>query len=257
MSFSKPKAENPCSKYYEFKGDKGIFQYYDKEQGKNIELIAPAYFIVLDQLSTVKGYSDHYASGIYANEVHSLINETLRVKSFKGGLSITGRYADIKDEVKSEGGKFTKSVYALMINEDKSTEIVNFQFSGAALSSWFEFKFSQQMHIVCITGDNTREKKGSINFFKPIFKRYNIKKELIPTAIEADQLLQKFFKDRLEQQHEQAVAVEYPEVEEEVKTDNEVWHEQTYEKDKGAIYPNKSFNEMPADLDNEDDQLPF
>jgi hypothetical protein len=240
MSFSQPKVENPCHKFYEFKGDRGVFQYYDKELSENVELKVPAYFIVLDQLSTIKGYSDAYKSGIYSNEVHSLVNETLRVKSFKGGLRITGKYSDIKDEIKSEGGKFTKSVYALLINEDKSTEIVNFQLSGAALSSWFEFKFSQQLHIVSITGDNTREKKGSINYFKPVFKRYNMKEEFVSIAIKADQVLQQFFKERAEQQQEQAVAKETEE-----KTAEEVWYEQTYEKDKGAVYPNKSFNEMP------------
>ena len=254
MSFSQPKVENPCRKFYEFKGARGVFQYYDKELGENVELKAPAFFIVLDQLSTIKGYSDAYKSGIWANEVHSLINEPLRVKSFKGGLSITGKYADIKDEVKSEGGKFTKSVYALMLDEEKNTEIVNFQLSGAALSAWFEFKFSNQLHVVSITGDNTREKKGSINYFKPVFKRYNMKEEFVQTAIKSDQLLQKFFKDRLEQQHEQAAAVDI----EEEKTPEEVWHENNYEKDKGTVYPDKSFDKMPEPPGtNPEDGLPF
>jgi hypothetical protein len=242
MSFSQPKVENPCKKFYEFKGDKGIFQYYDKELGENVQLKTPAFFVVLDQLSTIKGFSNKYQSGIWSNEVHSLVNEVLRVKSFKGGMSITGKYSEIKDEVKSEGGKFTKSIYALMFDEEHNTEIVNFQLSGAAFQSWIEFKFSAQMHVVSITGDNTREKNGSINYFKPIFKRYNMKDDLFQKAIEADKILQQFIKDRLEQQHEQQAVVE------EEKTASKVFHETNYEQDKGAIYPDREPQAPEDDL---------
>ena len=102
MSLSNPTvSQNPASKYIEYKGDSGKWFYFDKtkgENGENVELHPPLYFIVLDELATIKGWSDQYESGIYSNEVHH-INETLRVKSFKGGLSIVGKYPDIKFEV--------------------------------------------------------------------------------------------------------------------------------------------------------------
>lgn len=256
MSFSQPKAENPAKKFLHFKGDKGIFEYYDKDAEEKKELQAPFYFIVLDQLSTISGFSNEYNSGIYSNEVHSLMNEILRVKTFKSGISITGKYSDIKDEVKSAGGKFTKSVYALMFNENLETEIVNFQLSGAAFSAWIDFKFSQQLHTVAFDGECTQEKTGGIKYQKPVFKRYNIKKELIDEAIKADKILQDFIKQRKEQQSEQeAVKDAEPEQKEsglqEYKTDNETFHEATYEQDKDAVY---GIKEQPEDPESD---LPF
>jgi hypothetical protein len=256
MSFSQPKAENPAKKFLHFKGDKGIFEYYDKDAEEKKEFYAPFYFIVLDQLSTISGFSNEYNSGIYSNEVHSLMNEILRVKTFKGGLSITGRYADIKDEVKSAGGKFTKSVYALLFNEKLETEIINFQLSGAAFSSWIDFKFSQQLHAVGFDGECTQEKTGGIKYQKPVFKRYNIKQELIDDAIKADKILQEFIKQRREEQAEkEAVKEAEPEKSDsglhEYKTGEEVFHETNYEQDKESIYGNQQ------SVDNPESDLPF
>jgi hypothetical protein len=102
MSLSSPKLVNPAQKFIEFKGDTGQFQYFDKslgEKGENVVLKQPFFFIVLDELSTISGYSDKLGSGFYSNEVHSLNDEILKVKSFKGGFSTTGKYKDIKDGI--------------------------------------------------------------------------------------------------------------------------------------------------------------
>lgn len=265
MSFSNPKLSNPCSKFIEFKGDSGVFQYWDKERGEhgeNVQLPVPCFIVVLDQLSTIKGFSDELQSGIYSNEVHSLANEILRVKSFKGGLSIVGLYNDIKHELKSEGAKFAKSVYCMLIDkEGNNHELINFQLSGAAFSAWLDFKFDAQQHIVEITGDCNKEKKGSISYFKPIFKRYAMKKELVPYAIKMDKQLQAYLKqyqDDLKEQQtvsQEKVDAEIP-VDNPViypdKTPNEVWHENNYDQDKHSIYGDPVKSEVdPAD------DLPF
>lgn len=247
MSFSKPKLQNPCSKFIEYKGDTGIFRYWDKELEENVELETPCFLIVLDELSTIKGYNDELKSGITSNEVHSLTNEILRVRSFKGGLSIVGKYSDIKNEIKSEGGKFTKSVYCMAFDDQGKRELINFQFQGAAFSAWLDFKFNPQQHVVCITGENTDEKKGSINYKKPIFKRYNLKDEYVADAITMDNKLQEYFASYKEKQTEEIV-------EKEEKTSEESFHETNYEQDKNDVYGGNDV--VYPDSDTEDD-LPF
>ena len=75
MSFSNPKLTNPCKIFIKFKGDAGCFEYFDKEAGdagEKKELMLPARFIVLDQLTTVTGFCNKDESGIYSNEIHYL-----------------------------------------------------------------------------------------------------------------------------------------------------------------------------------------
>jgi len=249
MSFSEPTLKNPCKKFIEFKGDKGIFQYYDKEKEENVQLQTPCYLVVLDQLSTIKGFSDEYQSGIYSNEVHSLVNEILRVKSFKGYLTITGLYKDIKAEIISAGGKFAKSVYCMKFDDKGNKELVNFQLSGAAFSSWLEFKFDQQRHVVCITGDNLKEKKGAINYMKPVFSRFSIKENIIQDAIEMDHELQSYLKQYKEGQKEE-------EIHKEEKTASEVFHETNYDHDKKDVYPEYRQKDIPPEPE-EGLDLPF
>lgn len=218
MSFSNPTIENPVSKFITFKGDKGILQYYKKsetegEKGENVEIKMPCLFVVLDELSTIKGFNDETESGIYSNEVHSLGKEELNVRTFKGGKSIKGKYSDIKGDIKQLGGKFTKSVYALLVTKE-STEIVNFQLSGAAFSAWMDCKINKQKFVIGIVG-TTDEKKGAIKYKKPVFKAFNMDKRVYDAAIAADNTLQKY----LEQYKNKAVEeVEAVEVAQEEKT---------------------------------------
>jgi len=122
MSFSNPTLENPCKKFIDFKSDEKQFVYWDKELGESGERVivhTPIYFIVLDELTTITGYYEEGNCGIYSNEIHRISDEQLKVRTFKkGGPFITGLYDAIKDSVKAIGGKYTKSVYALMINPE-------------------------------------------------------------------------------------------------------------------------------------------
>ena len=258
MSFSQPKLENPCTRFISFKGDEGVWYYYDKELEKKVALIPPVCFIVLDQLSTITGYSDEYQSGIYSNEVHSLTKETLRVRTFKGGFSAVGTYANIKGEIASAGGKFTKSVYAMIISKDEEPYLANFQISGAAFSSWLDLKFSAQRHIVCITGENIDNKKGAVKFKRPVFRTYNMDSKYVPAAIEMDMELQKYlssYKEKKEEEIiEKATVIADPDPEPvDSRTKTEKWFEENYQKDKQTVYGGKKF-EME---DNPENDLPF
>lgn len=216
MSISQPQIKNPCSKFIEFKGDAGVFQYYDKnvpnpktkKNGDNVELPLPIKFIVLDELSTVKGFNEPSRSGVYSNEVHSVKHQTLHVRTFKGNNSISGLYADIKGDIKSIGGKYCKSIYAMMINE-KSCELVNFQLTGAAFSSWIDKEANTNEEVVTVTS-TTQGKKGKVVYNIPVWSAAAMTSDLRDEAIEMDKTLQEFLKARKVQEKDEAVQDDVP-----------------------------------------------
>jgi hypothetical protein len=194
MSKSQPVTTNPCNKWIEFSGDSGTFSYYDKEKDKKFALEMPVYFAVCDELATITGFNKKHECGVYSNEVRSTKNEILRVKTFKGGESVTGLYADIRDNIVALGGKFTKSIYALLIHEDLSYEFVNFKFRGAAFSSWMEKKFNPEKFIVGVT-ETVEEMNGKTKYQVPVFKPFKMSPEIDAAAIEQDKILQEYLKE--------------------------------------------------------------
>src|SRR5580693_279783 len=102
MSRSNPQAgrtPNPAKRWYEFKGKKGVFQYYDPKKEENIIEKLPFVFIVLDVNATIRGYNKKAKSGIYSNEVRDTRAEPFVVKMFNGTKIASGLYGDIKDAV--------------------------------------------------------------------------------------------------------------------------------------------------------------
>lgn len=255
MSISKPKIENPCTKFIEFKGDKGQFFYYDKEKEEQVEIMLPIYFVVLDELSTITGYNKKNDCGIYSNEVHSTVNELLRVKTFKGGESIIGKYSDIKDSIKALGGKYTKSVYSLMIHKDKSTELVNFKFRGASFSAWLDKKIRIDNSVISVS-EFKQETNGNTTYMVPIFDAFKMTSDLRTEAIRVDEILQNYLIEYKAQQPEKEIAkAEAVDTTDEFVA-NDKWHGSA---NKEAIV-NASKEDMsshPEDLDNNLDDLPF
>lgn len=203
MSLSNPRPTNPVTKFIQFKGDEGVWQFYQKGEdgnGRNIEIETPFYFVVLDELSTIKGFSEPLSSGLYSNEVHNVAREKLTVRSFKGNWEMIGFYSEIKDKVKNQGGKFTKSVYAMLLDKNGNHEMVNFQIKGAAFSAWFDLKFNQEKHLICVTKILKDETKGSIKYKVPVFTVHPMKEETLKRAIAMDEQLQKFFQARKQHQ---------------------------------------------------------
>lgn len=202
MSISSPKLKNPAAKFIEFKGDRGAFCYYDKELEKQVEMNLPMRFIVLDQLNTIVGFNESEKSGIFSNEVHSLTDEVLSVRFFKGGTLAKGTYENIRDKVIANGGKFCKVVYALLKGEE--LELVAFKFSGAAFGAWLEFskKVDLTSKGVQVCDEFVDGKKGSVKYKLPVFKPLVLPGEYIQKAIEMDLELQEYFQAYKSQQRE-------------------------------------------------------
>jgi hypothetical protein len=205
MSRSQPKLEHPCKKWIDFNSEEGLFFYYDKETEKKVEVPMPIYFTTLDELNTITGYNKRHDCGITSNEVHATTSEILRVRTFKGGESVTGYYKDIRDNIVAMGGKFTKSVYALLIHPDKTMEFCNFKFKGAAFSAWLDKKFNPLVTIVGIT-ECVQEKNGNNTYNVPVFKQYKLTKEIDAEALKYDEILQAYLKEYKAQIPEKEIA---------------------------------------------------
>jgi hypothetical protein len=202
MSISNPALDHPCKKFIEYSADDGTFFWYNKETEKKVQIETPIYFVVLDELSVITGFSKKYKCGIFSNEIHKLTEEILRVRTFKAGELIIGKYQDIRDNIIAIGGKFTKSVYALMIlNEEMETELVNFKFKGAAFSAWLDKKFRVDKSIVGVS-EFVEEVNGKNTYMVPVFKPYKMNPAILEQALEVDKILQEYLKAYKAQQPE-------------------------------------------------------
>jgi len=217
MSLSDPKAINPAVKFIEFKGDTGEFTYYDKATEQKVQLKMPLYFVVLDELSSIKGFNQRLQVGIYSNEVRYIKDEVLNVKSFKGGINYIGKYQDIKDAALREGGKYCKSVYAMLIIGDQY-ELVNFQLHGASFSGagdnsksgWINCKAKSEQHGIVVKGVEHGQ-IGAVKFTSPVFEigwKLVDRPKVLQAAVEMDKTLQKYLKGYFSKQVEETVTEE-------------------------------------------------
>ena len=161
-------SSNPTSRYMEWKSNDQAFQFYDKSAGENIKVELPLKFLFLQHYHTVKGFNEASNSGIYANEVFYIGSEEMSVRSHKGGLIVSGLYKDIKPKVLAEGGKYHRSVYAML--EDGS--IINLSFKGAVVSEWSTFMDENKNNVdnAWIEVNEAKQmKKGSVKYSVPQF----------------------------------------------------------------------------------------
>lgn len=272
MSLSKPSTDspNPCTRWHEWDGSNGAVRYYDKsapnpdpaakrKTGVNVVLKLPFYFILLDELTVIKGWHEPSQSGISSNEVRDCRENNLVVKAFKGGLLANGLYNQIKDRVKACGGYFTSNLYLATPGADRKLHLTSIQFAGAALNAWVDFKKENREALsgrgdvkgVKITGYK-EGKKGKIIFRTPVFELMEIKPETIAQAVEIDRVLQTYldgyFKRTGTERAEHSVAVDTA-----VQPDPDPDDDQTAHGLSGGQVTDPGFSQLPPD----DDDAPF
>ncbi len=213
MSRSNPNegARNPSTRWFTWAGggDQGYVEWYDKDTRQNVRVDGAFTFLLLDELSTVKGWHEASESGIYANEVRDLRSDALLVKSFKGGEIASGLYTSIRDTVVAKGGHYHGSIY-IAYKDGEQLKLGNLGLKGAALSAWMEFKKSAPtkkdgsgksvkayfVDAVTITGFQDG-KKGGTKFRTPVFALKPVGEETNAKAVAIDAELQAFFADYL------------------------------------------------------------
>lgn len=185
---------NPATRWFEWGGENGGIRYYDKTKKENVDVPLPFTFMLLDQLSSVRGWHEESKSGIYSNEVRDVTQDAMVVKSFKGGTIEEGKYRVIKDRVKAAGGRFVANCYIAYKNGD-GLKIGSLRLKGAALGAWMEFGRSHRGAIydkaIKIDG-YTEGKKGRVTYRVPAMKIVELSADTDAQVIGLDQDLQRF-----------------------------------------------------------------
>ena len=203
--------ENPCEMWVRFKAgkDQGIFQGYDKtvqdDDKKIIDLGKTINIIPLFQHFGVGGWNNDQATGIYSNEVKDIKNGILTVKSGNEILA-TGTWNQIKEKVKSNGGKFANVVYyALFLRNDNGAIVPRIgatKFSGAMSNAWISARINlaelKTLQVSCGNLVKDREVNGKkVKLPNPYFsvniKKFQKNKELADQAMEFAKKLKVYF----------------------------------------------------------------
>jgi hypothetical protein len=173
-------AKNPAGKFLSWKSNEQCFSYYDKDiedkEKANVKIQLPFKFLFLDQLQSVKGWSDALSGQIISNEVKTVSDQELNAvcyhKNVKGESTKTtiakGLYKDIKDAVVSAGAKYHKSIYIML--EDGT--LANIQLKGASVKEWGDFFNKSKSRLAdewIIVKSAKPGKKGAVKYFTPEF----------------------------------------------------------------------------------------
>lgn len=215
MSRSNPTdgIRNPSTRWFEWAGgsDGGCARWYNKEAKQHVRVDGAFTFLLLDELSTVKGWHEPSESSIYANEVRDTRQEALVVRSFKGGELASGIYTAIRDRIVAVGGHYVASLY-IAYKEGDELRIGNLSLKGAAAGAWMEFKRNAPskksamgknvraylVDAVKITGYEQMKKGGTI-YRVPQFALVEVSEATNQQAVDLDSQLQMFLLDYFKQ----------------------------------------------------------
>lgn len=232
QAFATP-STNPATKFINWKSNDKCFSYFDKDiaeslkgatddeikEKANVKIQLPFRFLVLDELASVKGWSDSLTGNIVSNEVKFISKEIITAKCYhknaKGEKTSTeiakGLYKDIKDRVNTAGAKYHKSVYIML--EDGT--LANIQLKGACVGKWGEFSQKSRSRfpdewVICekvIDG-----KKGAVKFTTPEFKfERSLTEQEASMADDAFEILESYLKTYLAKGEPVIDLVEEPE----------------------------------------------
>lgn len=227
MSRSNPTdgVRSPSTRWFEWAGgdEGGFVRWYDKEAKAQVKVPGAFTFLLLDELSTIKGWHEPSESSIYANEVKDLRQDALVVKAFKGGELASGLYTDIKDKVVAKGGHYHSSVY-VAYKEGEELKIGNLGLKGAAVGAWMDFKKTAAtkkdangktvkayfIDAVTIAGFN-EAKKGATTYRTPKFALKEVGPATNDQAVALDAELQAFLAEYLKRPKAEAAKQTQPE----------------------------------------------
>ena len=201
MSLSKPierSTNNPVVRYYTFNGATGTLSYYDKDTQSKVEVTDPFVFIPTDEKNGVEGFDAKKQMGFRSNEVISTVKEELTIRWNSGQVLMQGFYAELKDKIKTQGGKYIKSIYGIT-KIDGEWQMINLKLKGAAFASWLQFDSLKKGGVLGLTIAITKgekKKTGMVEYFEPAFKAKQTPEDLHKIAVEKDAELQEYIKER-------------------------------------------------------------
>lgn len=120
---------NPTEYFLEWNAEQKTFCYWSKDESETKPFPLPFTFLALKFVNSITGFNEGTKQGIFSNEVTDTRYEHFRVSFRDGSFLASGLYADIKDEVKAAGGKYTRSIYAMT----PKGAIINVRLKGAQM----------------------------------------------------------------------------------------------------------------------------
>lgn len=205
---------SPAKKTFEWSSEAGQFKYYDKQEKKNHEVPLPFRFLILDKLTTIRGYSDADSSGFWSNEIKDTRKQKLTVRT-KKGVDAEGLYADIKDRLAAIGAKYATQLY-IAYHEEKELTIGCLTLVGASNSAFIDFSKTGDVYKGAIeVKDYTDAKKGATKYKVPNFKKIEVSDETDSAAKELDKQVQIYLTQMFERNN-----LPYVKEEKEEKVDN-------------------------------------
>lgn len=210
--------QNPCTKWFKWKGSTGTVVYYDKLTKEDVEVKLPFTFLLLDVLATIKGFDKSTKESIWSNEVRNTKETPLLVK--KGSVLFkNGMYSDIKADVVSAGGGYASSCYIAFKDEAGKLTIGNIIMAGSSLGggvhkpadkklkdievgAWIEFTkaFKNELYnkaIQIVDKDDRICTEGNVQFYCPKFALIETTPETDKAAIELNKELQAYLETYL------------------------------------------------------------
>ncbi len=198
MSRTKPvtTSSNPSVATFEWSASSGVFTAWHSAKKQKIEIGNNFSFAPLDQLCVIGGYLKDKGTA-RTRELHHL-NKPIEVLLWKDGKSsvyASGMYADIKGDLKSQGIKFRKIIYATLLDdleEFSFGDTIKLDLGGAAMSEWIESKILLTDGVK-IGEPEMVEVNKMIKFWKPKFNVFELSDNESQLANEADEVLQDYF----------------------------------------------------------------
>lgn len=193
MSRSAPTLQNPAHRFFEYKPQAGILQYYDKDKAERVEVPLPFEFLVLAQTAKIGGYSKPDKAGYYSNEVLNSRKEPFTV-FLKGAQVYHGLYKTEQGIVQiPKAAKYIKTLY-VAYKEDGNWVIGNLSLPvGSPLTAWIEFtkkhrNVEDSGKVIMTRG--TEEEAPTGKYFPPAFEFVNSNEEEENAAFTLDKVIQ-------------------------------------------------------------------
>lgn len=205
MSRNNPEVnlQNPAVKFFDWAGDTGQIEYYDREEKKNIKVNFPFRFLVLDVVYQVAGgfkngkdYVGYFSNAIKPRTIKTA--EFIVKSKVNGQTRIEGQgvWADLKNSL--HGAKFMTGLYIGFFDDEGEMRIGFLKLKGAANSAWIEFNQKIGRRDVCQGAYTLKERSeelqsGNTTYFEPRFTWTDqVKPDTEDAAKHLDDVLQEY-----------------------------------------------------------------
>lgn len=159
------KKPNPAQFFLKWNNGSGEITYYDKEKKENVILGNNISFLLLDQLSTARGWDQINQCAMIGTEVRNPQFEPITIRIYKDGNSNQIAKGIWKTQLKDQYPvDYYASLYIVTIIDEKPV-LANLQVKGACLANLFEAKLRSVDEFWITFKKGEMQKNGMAKWF--------------------------------------------------------------------------------------------